>query len=238
MSSCKKNEVETFAPTTPPPAKEVVTEDYVPVYPSTDAVLVSIKNISLDEDGNLLTENTAGNARAIFPTEAGNLVNAGEVLVQNNPLELGIGNQYTYANSSLSPLGISFPDNKIRWNISGNANVPDMNLMNTDGFPGVSSFLDNPETVDRSQDFTLGLTEHIQNADSVRYTIAGTNGYIYASDWAVNNSVTFTPAKLKQLDAGKGTIKITAFRTVTMSINQKVIQAINQTVIIKKITIL
>lgn len=237
VSSCKKGEVETLAPP-PAPVGEINNDDYVPVYPNTDAVFVSIKHVTFEDNSGLPTEKTTGGARAVFPSKAGEFVNAGDVACQNTPLNCSTGNNYGYLPSSLAPEGISFPNNKLRWSVSGNSNIPNMNFINTDGFPVISPFLNNPETIDRSQQFILGLTENIQNADSVRYVISATNGYIYADDWAVNHSATFSPAKLKALAAGDAIIKITAFRTVAMYINDRMIRAVNQTVISKKVKLL
>lgn len=236
LSSCQKDETEDLSLPAPPPAA-VADEDYVPVYPNTDAILVSIKNFRVDKVTGQLEDQATGGARAIFPTKSGNLENAGDVKVQNTSLTCESGNQYAYQSDLLAPDGIPFPDQKVRWNISGNANVPAMNLISTEGFPGISPIAGNPESIDRSSEFTLGLEEHIQNADSVRYVIASSNGYIYADDWAVNHSVTFKPNRLKLLAPGEGIIKIIAFRTITAFINQKMIQAINQSVVTQKVTI-
>lgn len=235
--SCKKSEVEVFDAPDPIPVVSA-NDDYIPVYPNTDAVMVSIKNITYEENAGQLFEKSAGSARAIFPSAKGALVNAGDVTCQQVPLNFESGNLYGYQPSTLAPEGIAFPDNKLRWSVSGNSNIPNMNFMNIDGFPTISPILDNPETIDRSQEFTLGLTDHIQNADSVRFTITASNGQLFAEDWAVINSVTFSSNKLQALAPGEAVIKITAFRTVTMQVNEKIIQAINQSVISKKVTIL
>lgn len=237
LASCKKTEVEEFEQPTIPVAADFTPEDYVPVYPDVDAMLVSIRNITFDDDNGMVTSASTGDAKAVFKSKSGKPEDAGEVKVQNAALKLGAGNRYDYQPTSLAPEGIQLP-NHLKWSISGKGEFPNMNLINTDGFPEISPLLDNPETVDRSRDFVLGLTEHIQNADSVRYTITASNGYIYADDWAANHSVTFTPQKLKVLAAGTGYVRIIVFRTVTMVINEKYIQAINQSVITKKITII
>lgn len=237
ITSCQKGEMDEFEQPAPLPA-ENQHDDYVPVYPDADAVMVSIKTISFENQGGNLYEQSAGSARAIFPSKTGTLVNAGEVRVENQPLNCETGNQYNYQPNTLAPQGIPFTNNKPRWSVSGNSNIPNMNFMNTTGFPEISPIAGDPETIDRTTEFTLGFTDPVINADSVRYTIISANGFIYSAEKGTSQSHTFSPEQLQLLDPGSGSIKITSFRTVTMFINQKNIQAINQTVISKKIILL
>lgn len=232
---------EDLAPAEPNPEIDTTVnlEDYVPTYPERTGILVSINNYTYENQNGTTVEKITGAAKAIFPDQSGNLRNAGNVAVQNVSLLAGTNNTYSFVPNSTNSPDFSFPNStNTRWAVSGNGDIPAMNFICTAGFPSMSEMVTSGPGIDRQNDFTLGTTLPFDNADSVRFTVFASNGYLFASSTSQHNSHTFESSKLLMLNAGTGYIRVTAFRTVPFEINGiTLIQYINESVVTKQITI-
>jgi hypothetical protein len=232
--SCSKEEGEAGLPD--PVAPEVKIVEYVPVHPGIEGTLVSLKITEFEDLNSFVPLFEIGNAFAIFPDSTGLMRTAGDVLAENIPLQ-NQDNFYAYRAPDSSE-GINFSLGPVRWTISGSSNINPVNFIVPDGFPVVTDFNNPSLIVDRNLNYTFGTVDPFFNADSVRYMIYSAGAYIYANRTAMYYSHTFDTDLLGHLKAGKGYIRIIAFRSLPVEINGKFFQILNQNSIIREVEIL
>ncbi len=208
----------------------VKTYEYLPVYPQTDGMLYSIRETVFPDRNTPSNVQFRGKARARFDDGNNRLIWAGEVRVQDVPLHHDAGH-YFYDPDAINPEGINYQHSGAhRWYIAGNDSFPEIQFMCVRSIPDIFPIVTTSDIIDRNESFGVTTQQHIDNADSVRYTIFSAGAYYFVTRSSDSPLHVFTPDKLAVLAPGKGILRLTAFNTTSIEINGKKLVYINQAI--------
>lgn len=201
-----------------------------------DGVLIGIRNTDYQDTGGGVTATNYGTAIAAFSDGKGGYYSAGKVKAQGASLTMQGDSSYRYIVSGNNPAGINF-QTVYDWIVTGSAHVGALNYNQSGGWPGPDNlkFLKDYDSVNVSEDFTIGTNKQTGNTDSIIYIVAGPKGRLMVSkrnDKIVN---TFTAADmLNHVGAGKGFVQIITLVQTEQTINGKSYYFINEKVMTQK----
>jgi hypothetical protein len=172
-------------------------------------VLAAVKSISYQTAGGFTIPVEVNTAVAVFVPSPGatTFSSAGNVTINGSSLKKYQNNSYIYDNL-LSPLSF----NEVKWDVSGEGDVPTISKTVNRGFPAFSSYASIPETFSLASGLSVPLGSSISNADSVVVVVAGSKDAKVKIVRAGVANATFSAAELSNLGTGAtGMISITPY---------------------------
>ena len=123
----------------------------LPEIEDADAILLAIKSTTYDKQFDTEQPKSLGLANAAFydNSTSKNMVDVGQVLVYEQPLQMETDNSYRYVNPADEPMGIEFIE-LISWTLNGGNGFTATELLNDKGWPIVGR-MNNPNVITKRQ---------------------------------------------------------------------------------------
>jgi hypothetical protein len=222
VTGCKKDE----DPDGENPTNQ--TGDPTQTYNFTDAfgVLSAINSISYTNVGGTLIPVELGTAVAVFPSAAGAqaFLDAGTVQINGKSLTKQTNNSYVYQDFT-NPLML----NQVKWDVSGNGNVPAISKQVAKPIPTYSNFGSLPASVTKANGLEVSIAGHVNNADSVLVVVAAGSKWVARTVAGNAAKVTFSAADLSSLPSStEGMVQVSPRNMTTETISSKKFYFINQ----------
>lgn len=189
-------------------------------------VLAAVKSISYQTAGGFTIPVEVNTAVAVFVPSPGatTFSSAGNVTINGSSLKKYQNNSYIYDNL-LSPLSF----NEVKWDVSGEGDVPTISKTVNRGFPAFSNYASIPETFSLASGLSVPLGSSISNADSVVVVVSGSKDAKVKIVRAGVANATFSATELSNLGTGTtGMISITPYNFTVETISGRKYYFVNE----------
>lgn len=207
-----------------------------------DGAFYAINTNTVQNTGGFSITISIGTAVAWFQ-DAGAFVNVGDVAWhQGSDSEtldyLTDSKTYNWVETAMPSSG--FNDNGTSWTIGGGngfSAITGTSLTNTNPFPTAKEIDESDDTIDGDASYTISHVGAIDNADSVYFSIYGTDASVLKRMGPGTTSASLTASEMSSLGKGSAIIQIAAFNIQSDDVSGKKLYMVNEAVASKTVTI-